>query len=57
MITQKDKFNLKDIIEIYDNDPIAKKAKNQSKKVFDLSYLKYICFYLSYLVRLSNCIL
>ena len=46
MITQKEKFSLKDIIELYDNDPIAVKAGNQNKNLFSLDYLKFICDYL-----------
>ena len=46
MITQIEKFSLKDIIELYDNDPIARRAGNQHQRKFTLEYLRFVCHWL-----------
>jgi len=46
MKTLKERFNLEDVIMLYDNDPICEKADNKNKEYFSLEYLKFICVYL-----------
>ena len=48
MTTEREKFNLKDIVDIYDDDPIAKKAGNQNLTKFSLRFVKFLCWYLRY---------
>jgi len=54
MITQIEKFNLKDIIELYDSDPIARRAGNQHQRKFNLEYLRFVCHFLKFKINRND---
>jgi len=54
MQTINEKFTLKDIIKVYDSDPMAAKAGNQGLKSFTLNDLKFICEYLKNKIHRSD---
>ena len=47
MITHSDKFNLKEIIYLYKNDPIEQPTPSKTAKIYSQAYLVQVCHYLT----------